>query len=95
MRRCCHEAVLRFRTNSPLIWQITASGLKNQFPRRLLVWCDRRRLRLRARRPNGDRRRRLYNGSALGRLRLDESGTPVDIRLLTADGGEVQFPEPP
>jgi len=108
-----YDAVLRFRTNSPLIWQITASGLKNQFPRRLLRWFDRvnlwlygtssplnwftrrRRMRLRARRPDGDHHRRLYNGSALGRLRLDASGTPVDIRLLTADGGEVVFPEPP
>lgn len=96
-----------------MIWQITASGLKNQFPRRLLRWFDRvnlwlygtssplnwftrrRRMRLRARRPDGDRHRRLYNGSALGRVRLDAGGTPVDIRLLTADGGEVVFPEPP
>ena len=61
-----------------------------------LNWLTRRRrLRLRARRPNGNRRRRLYNGSALGRVRLDAGGTPVDIRLLTADGGEVAFPKPP
>ena len=108
-----YDAVLRFRTNSPLIWQITASGLKNAFPNTLLAWFDRlnrwlygtrsplnwftrrRRMRLRARRPNGDRGRRLYNASALGRVRLDATGTPVDIRLLTADGREVVFPEPP
>ncbi|WP_462328939.1 alkaline phosphatase D family protein [Thiohalocapsa halophila] len=108
-----YDAVLRFRTHTPLIWQITSSGLKNAFPHVLLRWFDRlnlwlygtssplnwltrrRRLRLRARRPNGNRRRRLYNGSALGRVRLDASGTPVDIRLLTADGGEVAFPKPP
>jgi hypothetical protein len=80
-----YDAELRFRTNSPLIWQITASGLKNAFPPGLLTWFDRlnlwlygsrsplnwltrrRRLRLRARRPNGEPHRRLYNGSALGR----------------------------
>ncbi|WP_295541462.1 alkaline phosphatase D family protein [uncultured Thiohalocapsa sp.] len=108
-----YDAVLRFRSHSPRIWQITASGLKNEFPHTLLGWFDRlnlwlygtrsplnwltrrRRLRLRARRPNGNRRRRLYNVSALGRVRLDASGTPVDIRLLTADGGEVDFPAPP
>jgi hypothetical protein len=108
-----YDAVLRFRTNTPRIWQITASGLKNEFPHTLLGWFDRlnlwlygtrsplnwltrrRRLRLRARRPDGNRHRRLYNGSALGRVRLDATGTPVDIRLLTADGGEVLFPPPP
>ncbi len=108
-----YDAELRFRTNSPLIWQITTSGLKNEFPPALLRRFDRlnlwlygsrsplnwltrrRRIRLRARRPNGHHHRRLYNGSALGRVRLDAGGTPVDIRLLTADGGEVEFPEPP
>ena len=108
-----YDAVLRFRTNTPLIWQITASGLKNEFPPTLLRAFDRlnlwlygtssplnwltrrRRLRLRARRPEGNRHRRLFNGSALGRVRLDANGTPVDIRLLTADGGELEFPAPP
>ena len=108
-----YDAVLRFRTNTPRIWQITASGLKNEFPHTLLGWFDRlnlwlygtrsplnwltrrRRLRLRARRPDGNPHRRLYNGSALGRVQLDATGTPVDIRLLTADGGEVVFPPPP
>jgi len=32
---------IRFRTNSPRIWQITSSGIKNEFPRPLLRWMDR------------------------------------------------------
>ncbi len=36
-----YEIKIRFRRNSPDIWQITASGLKNEFPHRLLTWFDR------------------------------------------------------
>ncbi len=32
---------IRFRKNSPRIWQITSSGIKNEFPRPLLKWLDR------------------------------------------------------
>ncbi|QFT24480.1 hypothetical protein FIV02_23215 [Pseudomonas sp. THAF187a] len=32
---------IRLRRNSPTIWQITSSGIKNEFPHRLLDWFDR------------------------------------------------------
>ncbi len=35
-----YDVKIRFHRNSPDIWQITASGLKNEFPRRLLRWFD-------------------------------------------------------
>ncbi len=107
-----YDVKIRYRTNSPAIWQITASGFRNAFPRRLLYWFDllnrwlfgsasplnwftrRRRMKLRARRPDGDRHRRLVNGSALGRVRLDATGAPTEISLLLAEGGEVRFLEP-
>lgn len=36
-----YDITLRFRRNSPKILQITASGLKNEFPHTLLAWFDR------------------------------------------------------
>ncbi|MCG8637471.1 MAG: hypothetical protein MI863_26830 [Desulfobacterales bacterium] len=36
-----YDIKIRFRTNSPRIWQITSSGIKNEFPRPLLKWLDR------------------------------------------------------
>lgn len=36
-----YDITLRFRRNSPRILQITASGLKNEFPHTLLSWFDR------------------------------------------------------
>jgi len=36
-----YDVELRFRQNSPHIWQITSSGIKNTFPNGLLVWLDR------------------------------------------------------
>ena len=35
-----YDVKIRFRTNSPRIWQITSSGIKNEFPRPLLKWLD-------------------------------------------------------
>ncbi|CAM2886687.1 alkaline phosphatase D family protein [Vibrio mytili] len=35
-----YDIKLRFRKNSPNIYQITCSGIKNQFPTRLLNLCD-------------------------------------------------------
>ena len=32
---------MRDRDRTPHIWQITSSGIKNEFPRRLLDWLDR------------------------------------------------------
>jgi hypothetical protein len=36
-----YEVLIRHRRGDPHIWQITSSGLKNEFPRRLLDWFDR------------------------------------------------------
>lgn len=36
-----YDVKIRFRENTPDIWQITCSGLKNEFPRRLLCWFER------------------------------------------------------
>ncbi|WP_028863013.1 alkaline phosphatase D family protein [Psychromonas aquimarina] len=35
-----YDIRLRFRSNSPKIYQITCSGIKNQFPERLLTCCE-------------------------------------------------------
>ncbi|NVK41669.1 MAG: alkaline phosphatase family protein [Oceanospirillaceae bacterium] len=35
-----YDVLIRFRKNSPRIWQITCSGLKNEFPHRLLDLLD-------------------------------------------------------
>ncbi|MNN28457.1 hypothetical protein D3C81_1420290 [compost metagenome] len=36
-----YEVLIRHRQQGPKIWQITSSGVKNEFPRRLLDWLDR------------------------------------------------------
>ena len=36
-----YEVHIRARDRGPRIWQITSSGVKNEFPRRLLDWFDR------------------------------------------------------
>lgn len=36
-----YDVLIRFRKNSPNIWQITCSGMKNEFPAQLLPWLDR------------------------------------------------------
>lgn len=36
-----YEVRIRHRDRGPRIWQITSSGIKNEFPRRLLDWFDR------------------------------------------------------
>lgn len=36
-----YDVRLRYRDNSPNIWQITCSGFKNEFPHGLLLWFDR------------------------------------------------------
>lgn len=35
-----YDVKLKYRSNSPEIWQITCSGFKNEFPHRLLYWFD-------------------------------------------------------
>lgn len=36
-----YDVLVRDRERTPHIWQITSSGIKNEFPRRLLDWLDR------------------------------------------------------
>ncbi|MFY0732023.1 alkaline phosphatase D family protein [Pseudomonas sp. NFX15] len=36
-----YEVLIRHRKAGPRIWQITSSGIKNEFPRTLLEWFDR------------------------------------------------------
>jgi hypothetical protein len=36
-----YKILIRHRARDPHIWQITSSGLKNEFPQRLLDWFDR------------------------------------------------------
>lgn len=36
-----YDVRLRHKKNGPQIWQITSSGIKNEFPRDLLEWLDR------------------------------------------------------
>ncbi|ARP95115.1 alkaline phosphatase D family protein [Bordetella genomosp. 13] len=36
-----YDVQVRDRDSTPHIWQITSSGIKNEFPRRLLDWLDR------------------------------------------------------
>ncbi len=36
-----YEVLIRHRNGGPRIWQITSSGIKNEFPPRLLEWFDR------------------------------------------------------
>ncbi|MCD0503174.1 alkaline phosphatase D family protein [Bordetella petrii] len=36
-----YDVQVRDRDHTPHIWQITSSGIKNEFPRRLLDWLDR------------------------------------------------------
>ncbi len=36
-----YQVLIRQRKRGPQLWQITSSGLKNEFPRRLLDWFDR------------------------------------------------------
>jgi hypothetical protein len=36
-----YEVLIRHRKAGPRIWQITSSGIKNEFPKTLLEWFDR------------------------------------------------------
>ena len=105
-----YDIKLRFRNSSPNIYQITSSGIKNEFPNTLLRVCDfmdrilysprsplnwltkRKRLKIFKRDPDLPGNHRLINRSAIGEVRLDEDGKPVDISILTAEGERVSFP---
>ena len=107
-----YDIKLRYRKNSPNIYQITCSGIKNEFPAPLLKFCDvcdrllysprsilnyftkRKRLRIEKRSPDNQNFYRLSNRSAIGELKLDESGKPISITTLSGDGKVTRFPEP-
>lgn len=36
-----YDVTLRYQTHSPDVWQITSSGIKNEFPTALIEWLDR------------------------------------------------------
>jgi len=104
-----YDVRLRGRNSSPSIWQITCSGLKNEFPDRLLRVFDRvnialfgsrsplnwftrrRRMRIKARRPDSDEHSRLHNASGIGWVALDPDGRPSSVQVWQADGGKVEF----
>ncbi|MGA6100135.1 alkaline phosphatase D family protein [Stutzerimonas marianensis] len=100
-----YEVRIRGRVEGPRLWQITSSGIKNEFPRRLLDLFDRlnrwlysprsplnwftkrRRVRVQPWLPSRSRSgERLWNGSGIGRVRLDAAGRPVRIEQINADG---------
>lgn len=104
-----YDIQLRSRKSSPNIFQITCSGIKNQFPEPLLSFCDtmdrvlysprsplnwltkRKRLKIRKRAPSTEKIKRLMNSAALGELKLDESGKPRLVSILTSSGESIEF----
>lgn len=105
-----YEIELRGKLNSPKIWQITSSGFRNEFPRKLLDILDRfnrwmyapwsplnwftkrRKMRIVPRKPDhGSRGERLVNGSGVGLLTIAETGAPLEIAQLMADGDRIEF----
>ncbi len=100
-----YDVHVRGRAEGPKIWQITSSGVKNEFPRRLLDLFDRlnrwlysprsplnwftkrRRVRVQPWLPSRSRSgERLWNGSGIGRVRLDGEGRPARVEQINADG---------
>jgi hypothetical protein len=100
-----YEVHVRGRAEGPRIWQITSSGVKNEFPRRLLDLFDRlnrwlysprsplnwftkrRKVRVQPWLPSRSRAgERLWNGSGIGRIRLDAEGRPLRVEQINADG---------
>lgn len=93
-----YDVQVRHSEHIPHIWQITSSGIKNEFPEGLLNWLDRlnrwlysprsplnwftqrRDLSITPRLP--DQRQhgeRVWNGSGIGQIWLDEQGRPARI----------------
>ncbi|KLV05108.1 isoleucyl-tRNA synthetase [Photobacterium aquae] len=105
-----YDVKLRVRKCKPNIFQITSSGIKNEFPNGLLRVCDfmdrilysprsplnwltkRKRLKILKRDPDLLNNHRLVNRSAIGEVRLDPDGRPMEIAILTAEGDRVSFP---
>lgn len=93
-----YDVQVRHSKHIPHIWQVTSSGIKNEFPEGLLNWLDRlnrwlysprsplnwftqrRDLSISPRLP--DQRKhgeRVWNGSGIGQIWLDEEGRPARI----------------
>ena len=101
----------RFRCHSSTIYQITSSGIKNQFPAGLLKWLgimnrvlyspfsplnwftQRRRMKIKERKPSQSSHSALYNRSGIGQLTLTENGEKVHVDILTVDNKTVSFDE--
>lgn len=100
-----YEVRIRGRADGPRLWQITSSGVKNEFPRRLLDIFDRlnrwlysprsplnwftkrRKVRVQPWLPSRSQSgERLWNGSGIGRIRLDTEGHPSLVQQINADG---------
>ncbi|GGX87546.1 hypothetical protein GCM10007160_13810 [Litchfieldella qijiaojingensis] len=66
-------------------------------PRSPLNWFTKRRaMHIRPRIPDCAKAgERLWNGSGIGLVRLDEKGCPSEIVQLDANGNDIQFPEQP
>lgn len=93
-----YDVQVRHSKHIPHIWQVTSSGIKNEFPEGLLNWLDRlnrwlysprsplnwftqrRDLSITPRLP--DQRQhgeRVWNGSGLGQIWLDDQGRPARV----------------
>lgn len=106
------DVTLRFHKHSSRILQVTASGLKNRFPPRLLQWFDvcnrwlfasrsplnwltkRRRMLIRARRPDAGELHALYNHSGMGVLQIGATVEETRVVFYSSDGKEVHFRRP-
>lgn len=93
-----YDVQVRHSKQVPHIWQITSSGIKNEFPPELLNWLDRlnrwlysprsplnwftqrRDLSISPRLPDQRQQgERVWNGSGIGQIWLDEQGRPDRI----------------
>lgn len=102
-----YDIVIRRRKHSPRIWQITASGLKNSFPKSMLKWFARanhllyhrnsplnwltKRKRMLIEPRRVAQQHSLVNQSGIGQLCLNADGAPTRIALLTPGGRNFIF----
>lgn len=104
-----YEVTHRFKRNRSRIFQITSSGIKNQFPSGLLRWLERlnrylyasysplnwftkrRRMKVKVRKPDPEKRNTLVNHSGIGLITLTADEQVVQAELLTANNVRVLF----
>ncbi|QTC00318.1 alkaline phosphatase D family protein [Alcaligenes sp. SORT26] len=109
-----YDVQVRHSGHIPHIWQVTSSGIKNEFPEGLLNWLDRlnrwlysprsplnwftqrRDLSINPRLPDQRKQgERVWNGSGLGQIWLDEQGRPARILHHNANKKPpTEFPAP-